>query len=257
VSTISIITITYNNYDELLLTLDSLSGLKSHESIVINGGSCPLTRTFLQNVDCKSISEIDDGISDAFNKGFCISSGEYVTFLNSGDVMIDSHYYADALKIFELDPSIAFIYADLYFLDKIAGPIRLKSGRALPYMPFLHPTLVVRRDLIHKIGLFDRNYKIAMDLDFAYRLVRSGARGYYIPRMVVRMDGEGVSSTQHVKHYIEVFSVILKNKDYSIRGIIYIIGRAIILGLKMVVIKIGAVSFIKRYRTFRYGLKKP
>lgn len=77
---ISIITITFNNYSELRTTLDSLKDISNIESIVVNGGSCEKTREFLKNYPGKSVSEKDNGISDAFNKGLRIASGDAILF---------------------------------------------------------------------------------------------------------------------------------------------------------------------------------
>ena len=66
---ISVITVTYNNYNDLLRTLHSLKNVDDIESVVVNGGDCNKTKKLLSNYDGIAISEPDKGISDAFNKG--------------------------------------------------------------------------------------------------------------------------------------------------------------------------------------------
>ena len=66
---ISVITVTYNNYDDLHRTLNSLKNVDGIESVVVNGGDCNKTKKLLSNYDGIAISEPDKGISDAFNKG--------------------------------------------------------------------------------------------------------------------------------------------------------------------------------------------
>ena len=66
---ISIITVTYNNLDDLHRTLDSLKKVDGIEKIVVNGGECAKTKKYLSDFDGTAISEPDKGISDAFNKG--------------------------------------------------------------------------------------------------------------------------------------------------------------------------------------------
>ena len=66
---ISVITVTYNNYDDLHRTLNSLKNVDGIESVVVNGGDCNKTKKLLSNYDGIAISEPDNGISDAFNKG--------------------------------------------------------------------------------------------------------------------------------------------------------------------------------------------
>ena len=85
---ISIITVTYNNFQDLYRTLNSLENVEGIEKIVVNGGKCAKTKKYLSNFDGIVISEPDKGISDAFNKGVSNANGENVMFLNSGDVLL-------------------------------------------------------------------------------------------------------------------------------------------------------------------------
>jgi GT2 family glycosyltransferase len=250
---LSVITITFNNFSDLLLTVNSIPKLQGIESVIINGGNCLQTAEFLKHYAGTCVSEKDKGISDAFNKGFERASGEYVTFLNSGDVLIGPSYYKEAQEILSSRLDIDFVYADISFLDQFAGEIHNKSIRKLPYMPYLHPTLILRRSVMQKIGNFDLDFKIAMDLDFAYRLVNSGSQGYYLQSAVVKMDGLGVSSTNYFRHYTEVLRVIVKNRDFSFQSAYYLLKHLITLSVKVFLIKIGGKSFIGWYRKKRYG----
>jgi GT2 family glycosyltransferase len=250
---ISVITITFNNFKELSDTLESVSD-DEIESVVINGGSCIETRQFLTNYGV-SVSEKDDGISDAFNKGFLKSTGDLITYLNSGDVLLDKTYYQEAQKIFENDTDIDFVYADISYEDTYAGQIRVRSNQSFPCMPYLHPTLIVKRRTFEKVGMFDKSFAIAMDLDFAYRLINSGAKGHYIPKMVIQMDGGGVSSSNFHKTYYETVRVIFKNGDYSIRSLIYIFKTGVFLILKMLLLKTGGGKILGIYRKKRFSSK--
>jgi len=252
-SKLSVITITFNNFEDLLNTTKSLVGINIEHNIV-NGGTCPLTKNFLSSFDGNHLSEKDHGIADAFNKGLDISTGDFVTFLNSGDVLLDTEYYREAIEILEKNPDLAFVYADICFIDRYAGKIRIKSGNPLPSMSFLHPTLIIRKTLIKKIGPFKLEYKIAIDLDFVYRLVRSGAIGHYIPRMVVEMEGTGISSTNYSLNYVETAKIILRNKDYSWNSFKFLIQRSVMLVLKFSLLACRGDSLLKWYRRKRYRL---
>ena len=96
---ITIITVTYNNYDDLCKTIGSLEQLDGIEKVVINGGNCNKTKKLLTDFEGISISEPDKGISDAFNKGVLASKGENVMFLNSGDVLLSSNYLKKPKKL--------------------------------------------------------------------------------------------------------------------------------------------------------------
>ena len=93
---ISIITVTYNNFDDLERTLNSLKKVDGIEKIVVNGGTCTKTKEYLSDFDGIAISENDKGISDAFNKGVSHASGDNVMFLNSGDVLLSPDYLHEA-----------------------------------------------------------------------------------------------------------------------------------------------------------------
>ena len=75
---VSLITLTCNNYRQLLETLNSISPDLTVESIVVNCGHCKSTLKYLKNYKGIVISEEDEGISDAFNKGILASGGEYI-----------------------------------------------------------------------------------------------------------------------------------------------------------------------------------
>jgi GT2 family glycosyltransferase len=250
---LSVITVTFNNYDELCSTTESLFGLHV-ESVIINGGNCSKTRQLLEKYDGISVSEKDKGISDAFNKGFLKGSGDYVTYLNSGDILIDKTYYNEAVVIFDSDPTIDYIYADISFIDSFAGKIHVRSNQSFPSMPYLHPTLIVRRKTFSSIGMFDESFKVAMDLDFAYRLFKSGAKGHYVPRMVVQMDGRGVSSVKFAATYLENLKVVIKNKDLSFRSMAFLFKNGFLLGSKILLLKCNGHKLLGWYRKKKYGI---
>ena len=124
---ISIITVTYNNFNDLHRTLDSLEEINGIEKVVVNGGRCAKTKEYLSDFDGIAISEPDKGISDAFNKGVSRASGDNVMFLNSGDVLLSHDYLQEAEKIIKFNPEISFVHSDLVFEDRISGDIRLTA----------------------------------------------------------------------------------------------------------------------------------
>ena len=200
---ISIITVTYNNFDDLHRTLDSLEKIDEIEKIVVNGGDCAKTKEYLSDLDGIVISEPDNGISDAFNKGVSRANGDTVMFLNSGDVLLSPDYLKEAENIINFNPEISFVHSDLVFEDRISGDIRLTAlqpfffkapslGRGMPYH---HQSMIVRKNVFDKTGLFKLRYKISMDFDWVCRLHKKGLGGFYWNKEpVVKMDGGGISA---------------------------------------------------------------
>lgn len=211
---ISIITITYNNYEQLIDTLNSIPKENYIESIVINGGECQRTKEFLKTYSGKSVTEKDQGIADAFNKGVRLSSGDFIMFLNSGDILLEPNYLQSAIKIFQEKSQVQFVHSNLLFLDKsglnlLMKPTLSNLGRGLPY---LHPTMIVRKNLFNLIGLFDTSIIIAMDFDWVARMRKEKIIGYYIDgNPVVKMDGDGKSVVNEHQALVECFNILRKH----------------------------------------------
>ncbi len=196
---ISVVTITYNNYEQLIETMDSIKGLSNIESIVVNGGDCEKTRSYLSQIDAQSVSEPDKGISDAFNKGLNMATGDSVVFLNSGDVLLEKEYFNIADDLLNNDPGISFVHGAIIFTDPISGATILRPalcclGRGMPYF---HQSMVVRRSVFDITGAFKLDYKYCMDFEFVCRMEKAGLKGYYWNKApIVLMDGNGISKTQ-------------------------------------------------------------
>lgn len=239
---ISIITITYNNYEELVKTLNSVPKSDCIETVVINGGECEKTKEYLKHYNGKYLTEKDKGIADAFNKGINISSGKYIMFLNSGDVLLEKLYIEKALEILEKNNRYDFIHSNLIFVDENKNELfmrpQLKSlGRG---MPFLHPTMIVKKEVFTKTGLFNKSIKVAMDFDWVVKLVKNDFKGYYLNEgAVVRMDGKGKSVVQESKAILECFTILRAHHYFTLKNIIgYAIRYTLYLG-RVFMVKAG------------------
>ena len=222
---ISIITVTFNNYNDLYRTLHSLKNVDGIESVVVNGGDCNKTKKLLSNYDGITISEQDEGISDAFNKGVTHATGENVMFLNSGDVLLSPEYLKEAENIIDFNQEISFVHSDLLYDDRIGGDIRLTAlqpfffstpplGRGMPYH---HQSMVVRKKVFDKTGLFNLHYKISMDFDWVCRLHTHGLKGYYWnEEPVVKMDGGGISA---LKEHLVIWESLRALRDNQLLNI--------------------------------------
>ena len=266
---LSIITITLNNFEELLRTVESVRDLNGCEHIIINGGECPQTLEFLQGYNGKSVSEPDQGISDAFNKGIRLSSGDAIIMLNSGDILLDRTYPARASQILDQDPQIDFVHADLIFEDTLIGsyimrPLRTKNilspniGRGMPYR---HQSMVVRKEVYGRVGFFNLNY-ICSDFDWVCRweldLKKSHGQAYYSQGdPVIIMDGGGISSTQERKIILEAIKIIrLHNKHISFleKTMSYsaLFRRLVLFSVRVFLKKLGFVNILVIIKRIKY-----
>jgi len=253
---ISIVTITFNNYEELIKTLHSIPQSDYIESIVINGGQCKKTVEFLKSYSGESISEKDNGIADAFNKGVNLSSGKCIMFLNSGDVLLEKSYPKEALEILQNNNQYDFIHSNLLFNDGNENELfmrpQMKSlGRGMPY---LHPTMVVRKKVFEKTGLFNTNIFIAMDFDWVVRLEKNSFRGFYLnENAVVKMDGIGKSVIEESKAIKECYSILKANNYLTLQNSIGFATRyALYLGRKFL-IKIGLKKQLNSMKKIKHS----
>jgi glycosyltransferase involved in cell wall biosynthesis len=253
---ISIITITFNNYEELIKTINSIPVSDSIESVIINGGGSEKTMEFLKTYKGKSISEKDEGIADAFNKGVKKSSGEFIMFLNSGDTLLDKIFLKDAEKLFSENCDIDFIHSNLLLVDNVGNelymkPIMKNLGRGMPY---LHPTMIVRKNLFEKIGLFNDKIKIAMDYDWIVRLIKYGSKGIYLNRgPVVKMDGSGKSILNESEAIKECYKILKVNKSLTLKNIYGFTLRYFLFFLRSVISKIGLKKVLILLKKIKYS----
>jgi len=251
---LSVVTLTFNNYHELIKTINSLKGIDSVESIIVNGGSCIETKKFLEkNNQYVSISEPDYGISDAFNKGVNLSSGKFVTFLNSGDILIDREYYQFAINYLSNNSHINYIYADIELNHKYMGKQIVRPNRKSGKTPFPHPSLIVKRSIFNKVGSFDLTLKIAMDYDFMCRLIKERYRGFYYKKAVVLMDGKGISSNNGLEAVNERILILRRYNFHNFYSYYYLQKLKFKILIRKVLNKLGILDF---YDRIKYSLKR-
>ncbi len=172
---------------------------------MIDGGSTDGTLDVLRSYENRLavlVSEPDQGIYDALNKGIQLASGEVVGFLHSDDLFTDDivlQHVVDAFSSRQVDA----VYGDLQYVQKVNRDEVLRYWRAGAFSRFRlgwgwmppHPTFYVRRSLYKRLGMFDTSYRIAADYEFMLRLLRTGGvRVAYVPRVLIKMRLGGVSN---------------------------------------------------------------
>lgn len=202
---ISIITITYNSAKTLSRALESVQGqtYKQIEHVIVDGASMDGTRELIEAYaarykNVRWVSEKDDGIYNAINKGIAMATGDVIGFLHSDDVFNSSDSIEQIAHAFErTDADI--IYGDLQYCR--AGKVvrRWQSNafhpRSLKYgwMP-PHPTVYVRREVYQQVGSYDEWFRISADYDMILRLFKAGYKTHYIPSVLVSMETGGASN---------------------------------------------------------------
>lgn len=205
---ISIITVTLNSSKFLN---DCLQSVKSQtyddiEHIVIDGASTDNTLNLLETKKKQLailVSEKDNGIYHAMNKGIKLSRGDIIGFLNSDDFYVNSDVILKVAKKFEKDPSLDVCYADLIYVDKnnTSKIIRYFKSRKFKKGLFSkgwcppHPTFFVRQSIYKKYGIFDLNYHFASDVDLMMRFLEiHKIKSIYISEVLVKMRIGGATN---------------------------------------------------------------
>ncbi|PSU14104.1 glycosyltransferase family 2 protein [Photobacterium kishitanii] len=172
---ISIVTVCYNCKDDLIRTMENIRGLKNSdiEYIVIDGNSTDGTQVLIEDykdvIDC-FISEKDSGIYDAMNKSLNFIKGDYVVYLNAGDLFTDS--FPLVLDILKRNSTLKAVWGG-HILDykykktalpskSVSDVMELFSNKKLFGMPVCHQSLFIRSDLMKKYK-YDTSYKICAD----------------------------------------------------------------------------------------------
>lgn len=211
----SIVTVCLNEHEGIRRTCESVVTLedKSYEWIVIDGGSTDGTLEILdeysEQITCL-ISEEDEGIYDAMNKGIAHARGDYLIFMNGGDAFASKQ----ALRLVSEAPKVDLIYGDLYF-EKPGGeralyPDQLTRGYLLKNM-VPHQATFYRSELFTQFGTFDTSYRIAADYELFVRLLELGkVSHHHIAEPLAVFDRTGISSDR-------AFRDLRKRENHRIR----------------------------------------
>lgn len=219
VKKVSIITVSYNSAATLN---DSIKSVLSQtypdiEYIVVDGASKDGTLDIIKENEplfkgrMKWVSEKDNGIYDAMNKGIRMASGDVVGILNSDDYFTSDDVIERMVVEFN-NPQIDAVYGDIHFIndshpDKCVRYYSSKHFRPLwlrfGFMP-AHPSFYCRREVYEKAGLYKTDYKIGADYDMMVRLfLVNRINGKYIPMDFVTMRTGG-ASTRDIKSRMQL-----------------------------------------------------
>jgi glycosyltransferase involved in cell wall biosynthesis len=205
---ISLITVAYNSAETIEETILSVLSQKDVdlEYIIIDGGSKDATLEIIQKYSSKIdvfLSEKDEGIYDAMNKGIGLASGDVIGILNSDDVFASTSILAEVSKVF-LDKTVDALYGDLLYVERydlssvkrtwISGEYK-KDAFKRGWMP-PHPTFYVRRSIYEHFGLFNLSFSSAADYEIMLRFVhKHQIKLAYLPMIMVKMRQGGLSNS--------------------------------------------------------------
>ena len=239
---LSIITINLDNSQGLRKTLDSvlLQNRSLYELIVIDGGSTDGSRELIEqnagNIDYW-VSEPDNGIYHAMNKGVSVARGEYLLFMNSGDcfadkAVVESFYNQHDGADFIVGRSIE------------TGDERPTTEKEVSVSPenevfflctgaYPHQATFIRREVFEKYGLYREDKRIASDWDLTIKaLIKGKATVSHLPLLVSVCEKDGISSRLSRELYQERKELLRENPYFAVLFEFYSRNREIVTALK-------------------------
>ena len=174
---VSIITVCYNDLNNLQKTVSSVmsQNFDDFEFIVVDGGSEDGTVKYLETQDgLKYISEQDNGISDAFNKGVKMANGQWIIFMGAGDIFINSNLLTSVKNEMISKKNHNLLWGNVFFING-SGEIGRHNICNFPkktlkvYNCFHHQGVFHNRKLFAEVGEFDEKVRVAMDYDILLR----------------------------------------------------------------------------------------
>jgi glycosyltransferase involved in cell wall biosynthesis len=174
------------------------------EYIIIDGASWDRTpeivNTYRHRIS-HFISEPDDGIYAAMNKGISLASGDFIYFLNSDDYLIDNNVIQDIANFLSCHPDCDLVYGDLDARDLnhsyVYSIIPPQPGELMEGMIWgwiYHQAVFSRRSLFEKFGKFDETLRISADHDWLYKILESNVKLLYYPRKIASYWLGGISA---------------------------------------------------------------
>jgi glycosyltransferase involved in cell wall biosynthesis len=204
---ISIITTTYNSAKTIRDTLNCIrqQNYPLIEHIIVDGNSIDDTLKIVAEFShiSKIVSEKDNGIYEAMNKGISLATGDVIGILNSDDIYSSDSIITTIANEFE-DENTDAVYADLQYVkhnnfNRIVRTWKTgKLNRKSFYYGWMppHPTFFVRKKIYDKVGMFNTSLRSAADYEMMLRiLLKYEVPSKYIPQVIVKMRSGGISNS--------------------------------------------------------------
>jgi len=208
-TTFTVITVCLNAASTIQATIESVlaAGSVVSEFLVIDGGSTDGTPDIIKEYEprfegrMRWVSEPDEGLFFAMNRGLELAHGRFVLFLGADDRLVAGALEAVSEQIGA--EGIDLIYGDVLVVEP-DGSVRAESGCESPglvggiprAMPACHQAALFSLDAYRRLGGFDTSLSIAADYELYLRFIEAGMKSTYVPVTIAEFSLEGVSGSQ-------------------------------------------------------------
>ena len=206
---LSLITVCCNSEKYIHTALESVLGqtYPNIEHIIIDGKSTDNTVKIVQQYETlfcgrmKWISESDEGLYDAMNKGISMASGDIIGILNSDDLFCDTFAIEKVMNIFNKDNSLDAVYANLYYVSQNNTSRIVRkwiTGKQKPFKSGWHPghtALFLKKKVYDDYGLYNPDFKRVADFELMLRVFdKYKIKACYLQEYLVKMRLGGVTN---------------------------------------------------------------
>jgi glycosyltransferase involved in cell wall biosynthesis len=226
---ISVITPTFNSGNTIEKNVGSIINqtYKNFEHIIVDNQSKDNTVNIINKIYNRNnlsnslyiISEPDNGISDAFNKGIRAAKGDIIGILNSDDSYFNNAVFEKVVEAFN-DNEIIFVHGDIYFEDPLYGS-NVRKPLLCPItttMPYNHATMFFKKEVYKKYGFYDESYKYSMDYALIIRYEKEipdfRNKGKYLQGEPISIMHSGGASWTHELKSIQEYKNALKKYGF-------------------------------------------
>jgi glycosyltransferase involved in cell wall biosynthesis len=239
---ISIITVVYNNEKTIEDAMQSVLGQSydNIEYVIIDGNSKDKTVNLINEYKEKLgyfISEKDNGLYDAMNKGIKACTGDVIGILNSDDLYQDLDVIKDVMQQFNNDPKLDILYGNLVYVKSDDTNKIVRNWKSKGYYKRFfenanvppHPALFVKSNVYHESGMFDLQYKLAADYELMLRMFKKhDFNSKYFNRLIIKMRLGGATN-QSISNIVNQNKEILKSwKNNGLKAPFYLMPLRII-----------------------------
>lgn len=208
---VSVVTVVYNGAELLRDTIRSITGqtYKNVEFIIIDGrsgdGTLEIIKEYGSAIDYW-ISEKDEGIYDAMNKGIELVRGEWINFMNAGDAFFSEKTVEEILPLLRTDAGLVYgkILIRYKDLSRVQDPLPMK--RSWMRMPVSHQSVFARSALMRGLK-FDTDLKLASDYDFLCKALNENMKMTDSGKIIASCAALGVSDSNRIKVIKEFWRV--------------------------------------------------
>lgn len=216
---VSIITVSYNAVKTIEQTIQSVlkQSYPNIEYLVIDGQSTDGTQRVIEkfrNEIAYYVSEPDQGIYDAMNKGLSHASGDVIGIINSDD-WYETDAVEKAVDCFR-ESNAGVVFGEIWLIDPNGKKQSCTKNSTLPP----HPSMFVKREIYQKYGVFNTNYKIAADYELTLRYWAQGVPFAHIDGILANFRALGISSVKKGDCIEETYQINLKYADRCMNGIL-------------------------------------